>query len=203
MEESSRRLINLYDRNAIAWDQARSEGRHDGEKRWINRFRSHIAADSWILDIGCGSGTPIARDLLTAGHKVTGVDSSSNLISICQDRYPNGTWITADMRKLQLRHQFGGLIAWHSLFHLTPEGQAQMFNVFEAHAAPGAALMFTSGPMRGESIGHWQGEALYHASLAPAEYTALLAHHGFSLVDHVANDPDCGGATLWVAKASR
>lgn len=203
MKESSKHVINLYDRNAIAWDEARNGGRHEGEKKWVDKYLSILPPDSSILDIGCGSGAPIARDLLAAGHKVTGVDSSPNLISICKDRYPNGTWITADMRKLQLSHQFGGIIAWHSLFHLTTTDQVQMFNVLESHAAPGAALMFTSGPERGESIGCWQGEALYHASLAPAEYRALLAHHGFSLVDHVANDPDCGGATVWLAKISQ
>lgn len=37
-----------------------------------------------------------------------------------------------------------------------------MFPVFAAHAAPGAVLMFTSGPTAGEAIGEWEGEPLYH-----------------------------------------
>jgi hypothetical protein len=48
-----------------------------------------------------------------------------------------------------------------------------MFPIFRAHAAPRAALMFTSGPAQGEAIGQLEGEPLYHASLDPTEYKQL------------------------------
>ena len=77
-----------------------------------------------------------------------------------------------------------------------------MFPIFRKHAAPEAALMFTSGPSHGEAIGSFQGEALYHASLAPEEYERLLAANGFDVVDHVAEDQSCGGHTVWLARLS-
>jgi hypothetical protein len=76
-----------------------------------------------------------------------------------------------------------------------------MFPVFRAHAAPSAPLMFTSGPSHGEAIGQLCGEALYHASLAPDEYRALLAANEFDVVDQKSEDPDCGGRTIWLARA--
>ncbi|MFD2843650.1 hypothetical protein [Paracoccus cavernae] len=75
-----------------------------------------------------------------------------------------------------------------------------MFGTFARLAAPRAALIFTSGPAGGEAIGRFQGEALYHASLDPEEYRALLSAHGFVVLDHRAEDPACGGATVWLAK---
>jgi len=63
-----------------------------------------------------------------------------------------------------------------------------------------AALMFTSGPAVGEAIGQWQGEPLYHASLDPAEYRTLLDAHGFRVLHHHPEDPDCGGHTVWLAR---
>jgi hypothetical protein len=45
-----------------------------------------------------------------------------------------------------------------------------MFSIFRLHAAPGAALMFTSGPSHGEVVGQLEGEPLYHASLDAAAY---------------------------------
>jgi hypothetical protein len=75
-----------------------------------------------------------------------------------------------------------------------------MFAIFRAHAAPGAALMFTSGPSDGEAIGTFHGEPLYHASLAPDEYRALLRRHGFDVISHRAEDPGCGGRTIWLAR---
>jgi hypothetical protein len=74
-----------------------------------------------------------------------------------------------------------------------------MFPVFRDHAAPRAALMFTSGPAHGEVIGAFEGEPLYHASLDPDEYRALLMAHGFRVVRHVADDPACNGHTIWLA----
>jgi hypothetical protein len=73
-----------------------------------------------------------------------------------------------------------------------------MWDVFRAHAEPGAALMFTSGPASGEAIGEYQGEALYHASLDPADYEELAAAHGFDVVSYVPEDRDCGGLTVWL-----
>lgn len=75
-----------------------------------------------------------------------------------------------------------------------------MFPIFGAHAARNAALMFTSGPSFGEAIGTFAGEALYHGSLDPAEYRALLALQGFEVVAHVVDDQTCGGHTVWLAQ---
>ncbi|GIL38269.1 class I SAM-dependent methyltransferase [Roseiterribacter gracilis] len=196
-------VINIYERNAAGWDADRQHRRPDGEASWIKRFVAAAAPGSRILDLGCGSGEPIARDLLAAGCAVTGVDSSPSLIALCQQRFPQQDWIVADMRRLDLRRRFGGIVAWHSLFHLTQDEQASMFPIFAQHAAPGAPLLFTSGSKRDVTIGTWRGEALYHASLDASDYEALLASSGFTLIDHVVEDAACGGATVWLSLRSR
>jgi hypothetical protein len=60
--------------------------------------------------------------------------------------------------------------------------------------------MFTSGPAAGEAIGTFEGEPLYHASLDPEEYRQLFGANGFEEIAHVADDPDCGGHTVWLAR---
>lgn len=72
-------------------------------------------------------------------------------------------------------------------------------NVYE-HASSGAALLFTTGAEHGEAIGAFQGEPLYHASLSPEEYRALLGSHGFEVLRHVVEDPRCGRHTVWLAQ---
>jgi SAM-dependent methyltransferase len=153
-----------------------------------------------VLDLGCGTGEPIAGALVEAGYVVTGVDSAPAMIALCRARFPDQTWHVADMRRLALGRGFAGILAWDSFFHLEPDDQRAMFATFRAHAAPGAALMLTSGPRAGVAMGSFEGEPLYHASLAPEEYRALLAAHGFAVVAHVAEDPDCGGRTVWLAR---
>lgn len=75
-----------------------------------------------------------------------------------------------------------------------------MFGIFCQHANDGAALIFTAGPGRGEAIGTFQGKPLYHASLAREDYESLLAANGFRLLDHIVEDPQCGGATIYLAR---
>ncbi|EXI77463.1 MAG: hypothetical protein AW10_03817 [Candidatus Accumulibacter appositus] len=55
---------------------------------------------------------------------------------------------------------FLALVAWDSFFHLSHDDQRRMFPSFARHAAPGALLLFTSGPAHGESIGSSRGEPL-------------------------------------------
>ena len=192
------RIINLYENHAAAWDRQR--GRELIERSWLERFAGLVRPGGTVLDLGCGAGEPIARWLIERGFAVTGVDSSATLIGMCRERFPAHRWIVADMRTLELGCRFDGLIAWHSLFHLTADDQRALFPRLAAHAAPGAAFLFTSGPQAGESIGEWQGEPLYHASLAPDEYEARLAASGFALVERRLRDRDCGEASAWLAR---
>jgi SAM-dependent methyltransferase len=198
MTNPADRIIDLYQRHAHKWDEVR--GRSLFEQGWIDRFTALLPAGGAVLDIGCGAGEPIAHHLIEKGYTLTGIDSAPAMIELCRSRFPSATWLLADMRTLALGHRFDGLLAWDSFFHLRPEDQRTMFPIFGAHAAGSAALMFTSGPALGEAIGTFEGEPLYHGSLDPAEYRSLLRAHGFEVVAHIAEDPSCGGHTIWLAQ---
>jgi len=193
------RIIDLYQRKARDWAESRARG-NLFERPWLDRFRALLSPAAPILDLGCGSGEPMARYLIELGHPVVGADSSEAMIEFCRTRFPEQEWIVADMRTLALRRQFSGILAWDSFFHLCPDDQRRMFPVFRAHAGPGASLMFTSGPAHGEAIGSFGGEPLYHASLDPDEYRSLLDRNRFRVVAHVVEDPDCGRHTIWLAQ---
>jgi SAM-dependent methyltransferase len=198
MSRDAESIIDLYDRHAEVWGQERSCKLL--EQDWLDRFLSVLPVGGSILDIGCGTAEPIARYIIEAGYVLTGTDSSPRMVDICKNRFPRHTWLVADMRTLFLSRRFDGLLAWDSFFHLSPEDQRKMFPVFRAHAAARAALLFTSGPAHGEAIGTYRGEPLYHGSLDEAEYRMLLDDHGFDVVTHVVEDPQCGGHTVWLAR---
>lgn len=188
----------LYERHAGQYDRDRGRGLQ--EKAWLDRFLERVPPSGTVLDLGCGMGEPIARYVLQSGFRVVGVDASPSLVELCRARFPQADWRVGDMRELALGRRFDGLIAWDSFFHLCAEAQREMFPRFADHALPGAPLLFTSGPAHGESVGEYCGEPLYHASLDPAEYRRLLAAHGFRVLSHVVEDPDCGGHTVWLAQ---
>ncbi|MES1202248.1 MAG: class I SAM-dependent methyltransferase [Pseudomonadota bacterium] len=196
-------IIELYERRAHDWDRDRGRalpGRPPFEAPWLDRFLA-LQDRPDVLDVGCGSGDPIARYVLEKGAALVGIDASPSLIAICRGKFPAQDWIVADMRALDLGRAFTGILAWHSMIHLTPKDQAGMFPILRGHARPGTILMFTSGHSHGEVMGQWHGEPLYHGSLDVAEYETLLANNGFDLIRMWLNDPGCGHATVWVAQA--
>ena len=75
-----------------------------------------------------------------------------------------------------------------------------MFTTFGDHASVGAMLMFNTGPQHGEGVGEYKGDPLYHASLSPTEYEALTARFEFQVLQHVANDAEAGGRTVWLCQ---
>jgi len=89
---------------------------------------------------------------------------------------------------------FDGVLAWHSLFHLSPDDQSKVLPKLAACVAEGGRLMFTSGHTHGETIGQWRGEPLYHASLDPEAYRAQLADAGLSV------EYDGAETGVWLAK---
>lgn len=191
-------IISIYRRHAKAWAEARAP--HVVEAKWLDRFTALLDPGVEILDLGCGPGVPIARYLTDGGYALHGVDASPEMLTLFRANIPAAPATLADMRELHLGRTFAGILAWDSFFHLTPDDQRRMFAIFRAHSRPGSALMFTSGPAFGESLGTLEGDVLYHASLDADEYRHLLDANGFAVVDHVDDDPDCGGHTIWLAR---
>lgn len=196
------RIIDHYERHALAWDADRRSGTGT-DRIWLERFADRLPPGASILDLGCGPGKPVAAYMVERGFKVTGVDSSASMIGLSRERLPDQTWIVADMRNLALDDTFDGILAWDSFFHLKADDQRLMFEVFDRHACPDAILMFNAGPGAGEAIGTYRGDPLYHASLAAEEYRSLLARHGFAIIAHAVNDAQAGGRTVWLCARRR
>jgi SAM-dependent methyltransferase len=201
MQEAAARIVEHYERHALAWDADRRAAAWI-DRPWIDRFVDLLAPGAAVLDLGCGGGAPVAAHMVARGLRVTGVDSSSTLISLCRSRLPGEEWIVADMRTLALHRRFAGILAWDSFFHLHHDDQRAMFAVFADHAAAGGILMFNAGFSHGEAVGEYRGDPLYHASLDPCEYAGLLAGFGFELIEHSVGDPAKGGRIAWLARAA-
>jgi len=191
-------ISRLYDKVAADFD--RDRGRFIGEQNYLGAIAARLGAGKRVLDLGCGTGEPIARFFIEAGCALTGVDAAPAMIALCRERFPEMNWIEHDMRSLALGERFDVIVAWDSFFHLRPDDQRAMFPVLRDHAAPRGLLLFTSGPDAREAIGDLYGQALYHSSLSGEEYRNLLGEHGFEVVLHKVEDPDCDMHTVWLAR---
>ncbi|MEO1167428.1 MAG: class I SAM-dependent methyltransferase [Pseudomonadota bacterium] len=190
--------VEFYRDHATRFDAARS--RALCEKLWLEDFLALVPRNGTVLDAGCGAGEPITDYIASMGFQITGLDASEPLLALARERVPGGEFVRSDLRTFDLDRTFDGIIAWDSVFHLDASEQARALKRFARHGTDQAALMFTSGPERGEAINPMFDEPLFHASLAPSDYEERLAALGFSVLKHVESDPDCGNRTIWLAK---
>jgi len=195
---NNKNAVQVYDKIAEWFDENRS--RELFEKSWLDKAIAHLDPGAKVLDLGCGTGEPIARYFADQGFKVTGVDASEKMLDIAKDRLPAVSFILSDMRSLSFGQKFDLLIAWHSFFHLSQDEQRNMFKVFADHLSDRGVLLFTSGHQEGEIWSDNGGENLYHASLSTEEYDRLLTEQGFKVLEHKMEDQSCGDATIWLCK---
>lgn len=172
------------------------------EREYLEAMLARLPEGGAVLDLGCGSGEPLAGFFIRKGFQVTGVDGSPEMIAMCRERFPGMSWLVADMRGLALGRRFDAVLAWDSFFHLSKEDQRAMFAVFAAHLNKGGLLLFTSGPAESEASGVMEGDEFHYSSLSPDEYRALLAAHGLEVLLHKVDDPACGKHTVWLARAA-
>lgn len=102
------------DRSAIGVTTVRS---------WARQLRSGAA----ILDLGCGSGAPIAAALADDGFDVYGVDASPSLVAAFRARLPRAPVTCAAVEASSFFHRsFDAVIAIGLLF-LLPAAQHERF----------------------------------------------------------------------------
>ncbi|MEV0370422.1 class I SAM-dependent methyltransferase [Streptomyces sp. NPDC050636] len=123
--------------NRLALDRAGQAEAFDAiGDRYDDAFphkEGQLAAGSWlaetlpaasrVLDIGCGTGVPTARQLSDAGHRVVGVDFSPAMIKLARDNVPAAEFHRLDIADLRNGRlggsgSFDGIAAFFSLLML-------------------------------------------------------------------------------------
>lgn len=197
--KNKNKVYQVYD-EIIEWFDSHRNKELIMEKFYLNFIQQYTPPEAKILDVGCGTGEPIARFLLEKGYKLTGVDASQKMVELCKRRFPDGKWLLADMRTLDMQEKFHAVIAWHSFFHLPHDDQRVTLKLLTTLVSPKGLLIFTTGPEYSEVWSDNGGHDLYHASLSSEEYAQILEDNNFTILMHKIKDPKCGDATVWVAQ---
>lgn len=73
----------------------------EGQITGTARLVEQLPSGSRVLDLGCGTGLPTARQLTDAGHKVVCVDLSSSMLKLCRDNVPESECRKLDVADLE------------------------------------------------------------------------------------------------------
>ena len=75
MSDIADRIIDHYERHAREWDFDRNlYVSRWNDKPWHDRLIAALPTGASILDLGCGSGSPVAKYMAANGLRVTGLE---------------------------------------------------------------------------------------------------------------------------------
>ncbi len=182
-----------YNAIAEAWDDARSKfsGR---EREYLEQFLDGLPVPSSLLDLGCGTGRPIAEYLLERGNRVTGVDQSREMLAIARARLPSGTWIEQRIEEFDSAERFDGIVCWDALFHIERSLHETLIRRMARMLVEGGRLILTFGGSDHPAFTDTMfGETFFYDSHPPEVELNLLRAAGFEfLISEFTNVPTGG-----------
>jgi cyclopropane fatty-acyl-phospholipid synthase-like methyltransferase len=200
-----------YDAIAREWDAARTSF-HGSERRYLDVLLEGLTAPARILDLGCGTGRPMAEYVLARGHRVTGVDQSEALLDVARARFPEGEWVQSRIEDFPVAIDrscgYHGAMAWDSLFHIERERHASILENVRRTLVPGGRVMLTAGGSAHPAFTDTMFDReFFYDSHAPERVAELLTELGFEiLVNEFMNLPTSGrdkGRIAIVARTHR
>jgi SAM-dependent methyltransferase len=67
---------------------------------WLRSLSLRLPPRADVLDLGCGCGVPVSRELTALGHKVVGVDLSDRQVERARRLVPQARFIRADATEI-------------------------------------------------------------------------------------------------------
>jgi SAM-dependent methyltransferase len=103
----------------------------------------HLPAGARLLDLCCGAGH-VAAALVRRGFRVTGLDSSPEMVRLAQRNAPAAEIIQTDARAFQFPVRFDAAVStFNSLAHIPSlEDMVRAFGCVHSALAPGAPFLF-------------------------------------------------------------
>ncbi|MCT2591981.1 methyltransferase domain-containing protein [Streptomyces sp. N2-109] len=101
-----------------------------------------LPAGSRVLDLGCGTGLPTARQLVDAGHHVVGTDLSPVMLELCHRNVPEAEFHRVDIADMERRElgPFDGVAAFFSLLMLPQVEIPYALRMLHGQLRPGAPI---------------------------------------------------------------
>jgi ubiquinone/menaquinone biosynthesis C-methylase UbiE len=188
-----------YDRIADAYVARFGQSSvRDAKLAWLLR---KLPAKAIVLDLGCGTGEPVVRELIAHGCQVTGVDASVEQIIRARRHVPGATFVHADMTSVQLPAQsFDAISAFYSITHVPRDEQQALIRRIATWLRPNGLFIASFGSSEGDWLDDWLGTPMYFSHLDPVETKRIVSNAGLRLEQTELLKQDNEEATfLWIS----
>jgi len=142
-----------------------------------------------ILDLGCGSGYPLASELFNRNISYLGIDLAKNQIKIAKEQFPLHQESFKEGEMLQFCKQsekniFEGAIVLFSIFHLPREKHCELLSELRRILKSGAPILITVSDQEHEDFErNWLGaDQMWWSSFSHKWYEQTLEELQFEEV---------------------
>ncbi len=191
-----------YDAVSVRYEQYGGQTKY---RAWLGELLERIPAGRAVLDLGCGSGIPVARDLAAAGHRVTGVDISDVQIRRARELVPQGEFVRADVTAIDFAPaSFDAVVCLYMLIHLPLEDQPPLLERIASWLRPGGLFLATTGFQAWTGTEeNWLGGGapMWWSHADAATYRSWITQAGLSIDrEEFAPEGDGGHALFWASR---
>jgi cyclopropane fatty-acyl-phospholipid synthase-like methyltransferase len=171
-----------YEKNAHNYLRGRDESLvgYKIVRQWANK----LPAGSEVIEIACGGGYPVTKELVESRLNLWAIDSSKTLLTEFQKRFPN---VKAKCERVQdsnfFDRKFDAAIAIGLIFLLPESEQAELIKQISNILNPGGKFLFMA-PIK---TGKWLdlNTGIQCSSLGYDRYQEILSNSGFQIVSTI------------------
>lgn len=201
-------------------------------EQWHNNFRGQIYVDrvlayvdkileglplppqARVLDLGCGTGNPIAKHIIERGFQLVCVDQSKEMLKIAKTVVPEAEFVHGDMLEVRFAEKFAAAVAWDSVFHVERKYHSAVFAKLAGALETGGRLLLSVGGSAEEDnddmasgnsasegfTSEMFGHTFFYSGHAPQAARRLLEAEGFEIEVWEIDDPSSRGHIAVIAR---
>ncbi len=164
-------MIN-YDQIAADYDSYRGD---EVGVASIGALIHQLGKDIAVLDLGCGTGKPIAMHFAEKVREYVGVDSSAGMIQQFSSQVHPAKSYTMRLEDLTMSgKRFELVFSWGAMCHLQPNIQKIALSKAVSLTAANGLIAFTSGEHQGQAQGSVGELLVTHHSLGVNQYDRIM-----------------------------
>ena len=149
----------------------------------LQRLNDLLAEDSLILDLGCGAGLPVDRWLIDHGHRVIGLDISSQMLALARRNVPQATYEQRDMAGLkEAEYAVDAVVCFFALFHVDRSQHDRLLRCMRSYLPRDGLLLLTTGRTDWEGEEDFLGARMAWSHFDRSTNRSLIEDAGFEIV---------------------
>jgi 2-polyprenyl-3-methyl-5-hydroxy-6-metoxy-1,4-benzoquinol methylase len=174
-------VANGYD--IIAEAYLKQYARSAVRDHWLGQLIALLPQSARVLDLGCGAGIPVARELATRGFQVVGIDGSARQVQLARGNVPTAEFLQADMTAVQFASaSFDAVSAFYSITHIPRNEHAGLLRRIATWLPPRGVFVASLGAGQlCDWRGDWLGVEMFFSHFGAETNEQLLRDAGFAI----------------------